>query len=131
MRWYARLDPIARVTGIDARQGARPEFTEFFGEDGDPDPTAYRRGIPHLLRQMNSGQFAGRNADALVERLSTAGRSADEVASALFLTILSRRPTADELSKVKSYVGRASSAANAYRDLAWVLVMTSEFSLNH
>ena len=34
-----------------------PLGAKFFGEDGSPDPTAYRRGIPHLLRQMNSGQF--------------------------------------------------------------------------
>ena len=123
--------PAAKVTGVDARQGARPEFTEFFGDSGDPDPTAYRRGIPHLLRQMNSGQFTGRNLDALVGRLAAPGRSVEEVASDLFLTILSRRPTPDELARFNSYLQGADSAQDAWRELAWVLVMTSEFSLNH
>ena len=124
--------PAAKVTGIDVRQGARWEFTQFFGDSGDPDPTAYRRGIPHLLRQMNSGQFTRRNLDGLVTRLnSPADRSREETASDLFLTILSRRPTENEFRQAKSYVDRCGSAANGLHELAWVLIMTSEFSLNH
>lgn len=124
--------PPAKVRGIDVRQGARWEFTQFFGESGDPDPMAYRRGIPHLLRQMNSGQFTGRNLDELVSRLSSsADRSVEEIASDLFLTILSRRPTENELHQVRSYVNRTGSVAAGLRELVWVLMMTSEFSLNH
>jgi hypothetical protein len=124
--------PAAKVMGIDVRQGARWEFTQFFGDSGDPDPTVYRRGIPHLLRQMNSGQFTGRNLDGLVARLNPAAdRTPQEIESDLFLTILSRRPTENELGQAKSYLKRAGSGANGLRELAWVLIMTSEFSLNH
>jgi hypothetical protein len=132
---YDSLETIfgapAKTSGVDARQGARREFTQFFGEDGDPDPTAYRRGIPHLLRLMNSGQFAGRNLEALVNRLSASNRSAEDVAAELFLSILSRRPTAEEQARFKSYLESAGSGEGACRELAWVLMMTSEFSLNH
>lgn len=121
--------PATKVTGIDAKEGARWEFTQFFGESGDPDPRAYRRGIPHLLRQMNSGQFAGRNLDALVSRLSSSNRSPEQVAGDLFLAILSRQPTPDERKQVAAYL--ESSPQTALRELAWVLLMTSEFSLNH
>ncbi len=38
---------------------------------------------------------------------------------------------ADEQKQVKSYLGRFDSAPSGYRELAWVLMMTSEFSLNH
>jgi hypothetical protein len=123
--------PPAKTAGVDARGGARQEFSQFFGEDGDPDPTAYRRGIPHLLRQMNSGQFAGRNLDALVGRLAESGRAPDDVAADLFLTFLSRRPAADEQARFRSYVQTAGSTRDACRDLGWVLMMTGEFSLNH
>jgi hypothetical protein len=123
--------PPAKTAGIDARQGARPEFTQFFGENADPDPAAYRRGIPHLLRQMNSGQFAGRSLEALVARLAAPGRSTEDVASDLFLTILSRPPTPDDVQRVRSYIERSGSAQSGCRELAWVLMMTSEFSLNH
>jgi len=120
-----------KVVGVKGAQGARAEFTQFFGEDGDPDPTAYRRGIPHLLRQMNSGQFAGRNLDGLVGRLEAQGRSAEDVASDLFLTILSRRPTPDERARFRSHLERCGSERDGCRELAWALMMSSEFSLNH
>lgn len=125
------LGAPTKAAGVDARRGARPEFTQFFGDAADPDPAAYRRGIPHLLRQMNSGQFAGRNLDALVERLATPGRADDDVTSDVFLTILSRRPTPDERAQFHAYAAKAASRRDAYRELAWVLLMTSEFSLNH
>ncbi|KAF0177048.1 MAG: hypothetical protein FD161_2663 [Limisphaerales bacterium] len=124
--------PATKVTGIDARAGTRWEFTQFFGDSGDPEPTAYRRGIPHLLRQMNSGQFAGRNLDGLVARLDTAaGKSPDGTVSELFLAILSRPPSESELRQAKGYLERVGSTSNGLRELAWVLLMTSEFSLNH
>jgi hypothetical protein len=127
----ATLGPPARKPGGGPRQDARAEFIQFFSDDDDPEPTAYRRGIPHLLRQMNSDQFAGRNVAALAARLAAAGRSADDVAGDLFLTILSRRPTADERQLFRAHATRAGSPEAAARELAWALLMTSEFSLNH
>ncbi|MBL9152878.1 MAG: DUF1553 domain-containing protein [Verrucomicrobiales bacterium] len=125
--------PAAKVMGIEGRQqGPRWEFTQFFGEAGDPDPLAYRRGVPHLLRQMNSGQFTGRNLGELVSRLSMgADPSPEAIASDLFLTILSRPPRADELPQIQAHLDRSGTAADGLRELAWVLLMTSEFSLNH
>jgi hypothetical protein len=123
--------PPARTAGVDVRhQGARTEFIQYFSDTGDPDPAAYRRGIPHLLRLMNSGQFAGQNLDALVDRLAQAGRSPEDVASDLFLTILSRRPTAEEEVRFQAYLKRVGSAKDACRELGWALMMTSEFALN-
>jgi hypothetical protein len=122
--------PPAKTPGVDLRLGARPEFIQFFAEDGDPDPTAYRRGIPHLLRQMNSRQFAGRNIDHLAKQVAR-DRSPDEVAGDLFMTILSRRPTAEEQRQFRDHVARSDSPEAACRELAWALMMSSEFSLNH
>lgn len=122
--------PPDKAAGDKRRRGARAEFVQFFDGGGDADPTAYGRGIPHLLRQMNSQQFAGRNLDALVARLQAPGRPAGDVASELFLTILSRPPTEEEQARFAAYVRQAGSEPNACRELAWVLMMTSEFSLN-
>jgi len=130
---YDSLETIfGPPAGVKAGPGARVEFVQFFGEDAnaDADRTAYRRGVPHLLRLMNSGQFTGRNLDALVARLLTPGRPPEEAATDLFVTILSRRPTSDERAQFESYVQRCGSAQDACRELAWALVMSSEFSLN-
>jgi hypothetical protein len=123
------LGPPGRLRGVDPRQSVRAEFTQFFGEDGNPDPTAYRRGIPHLLRLMNSEQFVGRNVASLAARVAKPGRSPDDVAWELFLTILSRRPTADEQELFRDHVARVGSVEPAARELAWALMMTCEFSL--
>jgi hypothetical protein len=125
------LGAPSRRAGGGPQQDARAEFVQFFSDDGDPDPTAYRRGIPHLLRQMNSDQFASRNLQALATRLAKTGRSADDVAGDLFLTILSRRAKDDELKLFRDHVSRAGSLNTATREFAWALLMTSEFSLNH
>lgn len=125
------LGPPVKASGADPRQGARAEFVEFFADDGDPAPTEYRRGIPHVLRQMNSGQFAGRSIAALAARAARPDWPADEVAGELFLAILSRRPTADEHQWVRTHLAGSSSAEAAWRELAWALLMTGEFSLNH
>jgi hypothetical protein len=55
----------------------------------------------------------------------------EKVVEKLFLTILSRRPRADEQELFRKHVREAGSAGTAYRELAWALIMTSEFSLNH
>jgi hypothetical protein len=124
------LGPPAKTAGIDARFGPRREFEQFFAGDGDGDPTRYERGIPHLLRLMNSPQFAGRNITALVSR-SAADRSEDDAVKVLFLTILARPPTAAERELVQPQLASAEGPQAGLRELAWALLMSSEFSLNH
>ena len=53
------------------------------------------------------------------------------MAGDLFLTILTRRPTAEEQSLFRAHAARAGSVEAAAREFAWALLMTSEFSLNH
>jgi hypothetical protein len=126
------LGPQAPAGAGDARSGARNEFVQFFADDGDPDPTRYGRGIPHLLRLMNSPQFAGRSISDLVARIARPHRTTDQVVADLFLTILSRRPSAEDRELVSDHL-RQIDAPNAreYRELAWALLMSSEFALNH
>jgi hypothetical protein len=125
------LGPPAKAPGINTRLGTRYEFCQFFATEGDLDPTRYERGIPHLLRMMNSPQFAGRSITTLVSRIASPGRSSDEVVEELFLTILSRRPAPDEQQLVREHLRDADTPQTAYRELAWTMLMSSEFSLNH
>jgi hypothetical protein len=124
------LGPPAKTASVNARQGARHEFCQFFAGNADRDPIHYDRGIPHVLRLMNSPQFAGRNLDVLVSRLAAPGRSADEAIDGLFLTILARRPTHEERALVQEHLKTASERQAGYRQLGWALVSSSEFLLN-
>ena len=72
---------------------------------------------------MNSPQFAGRSIAALVADAETADASADEVVDRLFLAILSRYPSEAERKLAREQ--------DNHRELAWALLLSSEFSLNH
>jgi len=54
-----------------------------------------------------------------------------EIVTALYLTILSRFPTQDELKTVAEYVQSASSRREAGVDLAWALINSAEFLYRH
>ena len=125
------LGPPAKSPGINTRLGARNEFSQFFAASGDPDPVRYERGIPHVLRLMNSSQFAGRNVEALASRVSSSGSSAEVCVDKLFMTVLARRPTAAEHQLATDHLQLSKMPVEAYRQLAWTLLMSSEFSLNH
>ncbi len=125
------LGPPAKSKGIDTRLGTRFEFTQSFASDGDPDPTRYDRGIPHALRLMNSPQFTGQNLDALALRFAT-GHSSEQVIEKSFLTILARHPTSTEVEIAREHVRSGGETQHAaVRELAWSLLLSSEFSLNH
>jgi hypothetical protein len=127
----AILGPPTKTAGIDARLGARYEFSQSFGGEADTDPTRYERGIPHMLRMMNSPQFAGGSVAALASRVAPAGSPADESVEQLFLTILSRRPTPAEQRLAREQLQISGATQSAYDDFAWALLMGSEFALNH
>jgi hypothetical protein len=127
----AILGQPAKTPSVNTRLGARYEFSQAFAGDGDGDPLRYERGIPHILRLMNSPQFAGRSMTVLVSRAEDAASSPDDVVEELFLTILSRRPTPAEQDLVRGQLRDAESPAQAYRELVWALVMSTEFALNH
>ena len=67
----------------------------------------------------------------LVDRL-TKIEQADSLADELFLSVLSREPSADERSMVHDYLQRRSDNRDqALKNLAWALMASSEFCLNH
>jgi hypothetical protein len=55
----------------------------------------------------------------------------EEAVSELYLTILSRFPTEEELEIVKTYSQTGSGRGRVLRDLAWALINSPEFSFRH
>jgi hypothetical protein len=104
----------------------RAVFVNFFAVDGAAEPTEYQAGIPQALRLMNSPQM-NRPAGALGQ----ADRPA-QVVEHLYLAALSRRPTPAEERLVLDYVGKhGPRPRDAYGDVLWALLNSSEFTLNH
>jgi hypothetical protein len=107
----------------------RRRFIDFFETESE-DPTAYARGVPHVLRLMNSGEFR-QHQTRLLGELAPSGRPAAQVLEQLYLTVLSRRPAPAERERMLAFVGRqGSNPQTAYGQVLWVLLNSSEFMVN-
>jgi Protein of unknown function (DUF1549)/Protein of unknown function (DUF1553) len=109
----------------------REEFRSFFHAEADDDSGVvedYTHGIPQVLRLMNSQSLS--DTKAVVAKLAKANETPETVIEALYLRVLSRRPTAEESERMVKYVA-AGDAAKGYGDALWVLINSSEFLFNH
>lgn len=132
--------PTANERAVNKKMAARgggnnprAQFVNFFMTDEGADPTEYQSGIPQALRLMNSPQF--NRPGGLFEKAMKTGATPAEVIETLYLGTLARRPTAEESSRLVAYADKAGANAsdlrNAYSDILWALLNSSEFALNH
>jgi hypothetical protein len=127
--------PEGRV--VDRPKGQRPgattprsAFVNFFAVDETADPTEYQAGIPQALRLMNAPQM-NRGGGAL-SQADRSGSTPAQVVEHFYLATLSRRPTAAENAVLLPYVERhVARPRDAYGDILWALLNSSEFTLNH
>ena len=111
------------VKGVTS--GPRANFVNFYVAGAEEfNATEYEAGIPQALRLMNS-KIAGN--PAALKQFGT-GKPAD-ILEKMYITALSRRPTDAEVQKLTAHLGKAGSTAEAYGDILWALLNSSEFSM--
>jgi hypothetical protein len=110
--------------------GPRAAFVAFFGiEDGNSDPTEYQGGIPQALRLMNSPQL---NNTAMLNPLLRANKTPAQIVDHLYVATLARHPSPQERGRCVGYISKyRGEARQAYADVLWALLNSSEFTLNH
>lgn len=112
----------------------REEFVRFFRSEGEPNPLAYTRGIPQTLRMMNSPQLVSpSNEGALIRRIvESKSAGATEAIDRLYIHVLARKPTDDERKTLDDFLAQHPGERDeAYAEILWALINSSEFSLNH
>lgn len=121
--------PIAKKGGGGS---TRDQFINFFRVVEEPDVTEYQSGIPQALRMMNSS-FTNNVQGAVNRSIKSAGSNdTAKVIEQIYLTGLSRRPTAEESRRMVDFVQKhAGGSANGYNDMLWAILNSSEFVLNH
>jgi hypothetical protein len=129
-----RSDPRAsnRGKGAPVDENAWPtreDFAHTFRTQGEAGGLASAPGLPQVLRLLN-GPLLNRGAP-IVDRLSAARSNPDAALTELYLTVLSRRPSPEEVRLLSAYLGRQKDARSGYRGVMWMLLNSGEFALNH
>jgi hypothetical protein len=98
-----------------------------------PEETRYTGSVRLALKLMNSNDLQGlvkaewgRLADILRKQSAPEERLGE-----IFLTLLSRPPRPDEQERYLAYLQRKKDAKNAYEDIYWVLLNSTELIFNH
>ncbi|HEX4610388.1 MAG TPA: DUF1549 and DUF1553 domain-containing protein [Urbifossiella sp.] len=131
----AALGAKATDAALDAK--LTPLVTTFRGVYGGSAGEADEGAVPTLSQTLflkNGPAVRGLTqprAGNLADRL--AKLPPDQVPDELFLSILTRRPTADERAAVIATLARAEAATRpaACGELVWALVASAEFRFNH
>ena len=86
--------------------------------------------IPQSLFLMNNAdlnkhiQAAGKN---LLVRILKDSPGDVEAVTSIYQRVLARRPTDRELSKCRAYIARVENRAEAFEDILWALINSTEF----
>jgi hypothetical protein len=126
--------PTARMTQERQLFGLLTQFRSNFGDDEGNEVVDFAGTIPSALLMMNSplvgGATSAQRFSALGELLAKHPTPEARI-RAIYVSVLTRPPTAKELSRWKAHAAKSPNAPTAYEDLMWTLVNTSEFLFNH
>jgi hypothetical protein len=111
-------------------KGIEGQFKQEFNFDPSTPSDEVEGTIPQALLLMNSPQInqkiraVGTN---LLARVLSAYPENDAAVRILYLRTLARRPTERELDRCREYLARVGDRAEAFEDLLWVLLNSTEF----
>jgi hypothetical protein len=140
-------DALTAVLGVDelpiGRVGARPGmgpqrldnsprgvFSAIFGFDPSTPHDEMTGTIPQALFMMNNGgvnQLTKATGKTRLARILTDFKHDDDALGELYLLVLSRQPTDKELGICRSYLTQVNNRQEAYEDLMWSLLNSTEF----
>lgn len=122
---------IGKKKGIYGQQRTvRSLFDYVFGYDPSERRDEISGSIPQALILMNSPQLAhAMNADAptALGKLLDSTKDDSAVTEELYLRCLSREPKADEVKTCLNYVKQTGNRNEAFEDIEWALVNSTEF----
>lgn len=113
---------------------AAPIINLFANQPGEPVTGDFQATLDQTLFLRNGdsirGMLAPRTGD-LADRLNNL-KDATPFAEELYLSVLTRTPTADETKEIADYLSRRSADRPvAVQELIWALAMSAEFRFNH
>lgn len=104
----------------------------FSAAPGESD-SAFRASLDQVLSLSNGfllRDWLTPRPGSLTDRLNKL-ESVSAIADELFLSVLTRRPTTEEIQAVEDYLKGRNDREIALQELAWALLTSSEFRFNH
>jgi len=127
------LPPGGRF-GMAALYGFRPSFRNVFKQlfDFDPStkPDEVEGSVPQALLLMNNPAINGKmkaTGDTVLAGILKENANNDDALRQVYLRSLGRKPTGRELDKCRKYVKQAGNRGEAFEDILWALINSTEF----
>ncbi|MBK8207603.1 MAG: DUF1549 domain-containing protein [Planctomycetes bacterium] len=127
-----------QFTAIDGRwwltRYAAGRYVSLSSDDENTSADGFTLSIDQALAVMNgdfTNSLAGSGANTLLDRVLKRHKDPGERFDALYLTILSRKPTAAERQRWRAMIKDEKSPMPMVEDLIYALLMTTEFGTNH
>ncbi len=124
------LQPIrSRGRRFNGLAAARRRFQLIFGFDPSTSQEEIEGSIPQALFLMNSSITRAMTArsGSMLERLLREYPDDAQAVEELYLRCLARRPRESEKRKALAYIRRVGNRTEAFEDLLWVLINSTEF----
>ena len=115
---------------LAARFGPEGRFKQEFRFDPSLPSHEIEDTIPQVLVLMNGAEIQRQiqaNGATMLGRLLSEHAHDGEAVTALYLRVLTRKPTDQERSKAINYIRRVNNRREAYEDLLWALLNSTEF----
>ena len=123
-----------RFVGPDGRVLASDHGEVCRGPGATNNVAEWQALLRALLFLANGGtlrDWLAARPGSLLDRLN-AQKDASAIADELYLSVLTRMPTAEERKEVADYLARRNAERPAaLQDLAWALLTSAEFRFNH
>jgi Protein of unknown function (DUF1549)/Protein of unknown function (DUF1553) len=123
-----RMNYAAAKRGIGG--GARFQISREFGVDPSAPNDDVQGTVPQALFFMNSPLVAQRinaNGDTMLSRWLSVYTQDEEVIRLIYKRVLARSPSANELETCQEYLRQVGDRKEAFEDLLWSLVNSTEF----
>ncbi len=112
------------------RFGLEGAFKEEFRFDPSLKADEVEDSIPQALILMNNPQIQQKiraSGDNLLGRIMKSYPKDDDALRMIYLRTLARKPTDREMQKCRAYVTSAGGRAEAFEDILWALINSTEF----
>lgn len=127
--WYDKMSDLWFL-----RRNMAQTFASQSEDDEMTEADSFALTIDQALAVMNgdvTNRIAGTGRGTIAYELVQKVKGDDARIETLFLTVLTRRPTNAETTRMKKYVSEQKDPVAAYEDILFALLAGSEFATNH